>query len=100
MSSLEEFFSDDPDVPSHYICSLTETIFIEPALLNGRIYERSKILEWIKTNKTGELEIVIVRIGFCGDDHVLFLDSYLKIKRVYIQIIFKLYNHNTMMIKI
>ncbi|KAG2388378.1 hypothetical protein C9374_000542 [Naegleria lovaniensis] len=52
MSSLEEFFSDDTDVPPHYICSLTETIFIEPALLNGRIYERSKILEWIKTNKT------------------------------------------------
>ena len=54
MSTLEEFFSDDFDTPVHFICSLTETIFVEPALLNGRIYEKSKILDWIKTNKTGK----------------------------------------------
>ncbi|KAL9650959.1 hypothetical protein ABK040_015062 [Willaertia magna] len=52
MSSLEEFFSDDADVPQHFICPLSTTIFIDPVILNGRIYERQVILQWITKDKT------------------------------------------------
>jgi hypothetical protein len=51
--TLEEFFSDDDDVPQHYICNtFTHAILVEPVLLNGRLYESHKINEWVANNKT------------------------------------------------
>jgi hypothetical protein len=50
---LEELFSGDKDVPSFYIDSVfTEVIFKEPVLCSGKIYEKKKLLEWIKENRT------------------------------------------------
>eukprot|EP01080_Neovahlkampfia_damariscottae_P004362 gene4362-7718_t len=51
--SLEELFSADSDVPLFYIDTVfTELIFSEPVILNGKIYEKHNLVQWIKENET------------------------------------------------
>lgn len=54
--TLEDFFAEDDDIPEFYICStFTDVIFKVPAMLNGRIYEKSEILHWIRKEGTSWL---------------------------------------------
>lgn len=47
--TLEDFFAEDDDIPDFYMCNtFTDVIFKVPAMLNGRIYEKSEILHWIR----------------------------------------------------
>jgi len=51
--TLEDFFAEDDDIPDFYMCNtFTDVIFKVPAMLNGRIYEKSEILHWIRKEGT------------------------------------------------
>jgi hypothetical protein len=93
--SLEELFSGDKDVPNFYFDSVfTEVIFKEPVLCSGKIYEKKKLFEWIKENRTDpitreEISIHDVQIIYKAS---LGLDNFMtfKVKNVKTKIFQKL----------
>ena len=44
--------SDDHTVPDSLQCTITDVLMVEPAVLNGRFYERASIEQWVREHGT------------------------------------------------